>query len=529
MVSSYEYHQARTGRSAARNVCAVFGFLTGGVAALIVWFTEGDAAAIVVGVVVLVVALYGTIGAPRGLAIFIAVALVLGFGGGVYFIGNEALSIYQAITQTDGPADPADPALLAEADAKLDDVAEEAGFRIELHETEITSYLQNGLTEIENNPVRRVDVDIVDGVAGGAGTITVGGEFKSGGVDFQGRIGVALTAGAVQVEVLDLDLGVLELPGIGRSAIEDLLAEVTDLNAILTDVRADVQSIEIGNDRILVTGTQPEGNLLTSEILLAGIAAQAASVGSAVEPPLEPLPPGIINGVSAPGNRFYVALGDSLAANVGVSEASLGYVSRVHRQLQIIAGADYGLRNFGISGETTGTLIRSGQLDTAIAFMAGAAVDYITIDIGAIDLLGHLGSEDCAVDLDASACRARIEGTFGTYEVNLGAILDALRAAEPDATIIFIRAYNPFSLGLGGGIEFERRSNEILDAFNDIAATLALDRGVLVADGFSPLQGTTAATTHMLDTPPDIHPYGIGYSLIAQAVVDVLEPSELAD
>ncbi len=521
-MSSYEYYEVRTGRSAARKVCAVFGFLTGGVAALITWLTEGDVAAIVVGVVVLVVALYGAIGAPRELSILIALALVLGFGGGIYFMGSQALSIYRAISQTEGPADPADPALLAEATAKFDDAAKEAGFRIELHETEITSYLQDGLTEIENIPVRRVDVDIVDGAVAEPGTITIRGEFKSGDIEFKGIISITLNAGAVQVEVLDLELGVLELPGIGKSAIEDLLAEVADLNTILTELRADVQSIEIGDDRILVTGTQPEGNLLTSSTLLTGIAQQAASVGTAVEPPPEPLPPGIVNGVSAPGDRYYVALGDSLAANVGVDDASLGYVSRVHRQLQIIADADFGLRNFGVSGETTGTIIRSGQLDTAISFMAGAQVDYVTIDIGANDLLGHLGSEDCATDLDASACRTRIEGTFATYESNMAAILDALRATEPEATIVFIRAYNPFSLGLGGGVEFERRSDEILDDFNDVAAALAEARGVIVADGFTPLQGTTSATTHMLDSPPDIHPYGIGYSLIAQAVVEAI-------
>jgi lysophospholipase L1-like esterase len=154
--------------------------------------------------------------------------------------------------------------------------------------------------------------------------------------------------------------------------------------------------------------------------------------------------------------------------------------------------------------------------------MANAQVDYVTIDIGANDLLGHLGSDDCAADIDAAVCQARLLGSFRTYEENMAAILDALRAAEPQATIIFVRAYNPFSLGLGGGIEFERRSDEILDAFNDIAVELALTRGVLVADGFSPLQGTTSVTTHMLDTPPDIHPYGIGYSLIAQAVIDAL-------
>jgi lysophospholipase L1-like esterase len=517
---SYEYYAVPPGKSTARTLCVVFGFLTGGTTALVAWLTEGDVAAIAVGATILVVALYGAIGAPRELAALLAVMLIFGFAGSVYFIGSQAVSIYQAINDTAGPVDPADPVLLADATDKIEEAAAEAGFRIELHESEISSYVQDGLSTIDNNPIRSVTIDIIDGENGEDGTVLLDGTFKSGDLDFHGRIGVTLNSGAVQVDVIDLELGAIQLPGIGKTAIEDLLAEVADLNATLTDLRADVQSISIGDDRILVTGTQPEGNLITSEALLSGIAAQAASVGTAIEPPPEPLPPGIVNAVSAPGDRYYVALGDSLAANVGVSDATLGYVSRVHRQLQILDGVDYGLRNFGVSGETTGTLIRSGQLDAAIAFMSGADVELITIDIGANDLLGHLGSTDCAADLDAPACRARIEATFATYEVNMAAIFDALKSAEPTTTIVFVRAYNPFSLGLGGGIAFEQRSDQILDGFNDVAARLATERGILTADAFTPMQGTTAATTHMLDAMPDIHPLGIGYSLIAQAVME---------
>jgi lysophospholipase L1-like esterase len=520
---SYEYyHEVPRRRSAARVLCAVFGILAAAIGALVFWLTRGEAAAVLVAGVILAVAFYGAIGAPRSGSVVIAFTLVLWFGGGVWYLGNTALTIYRALNETEGPVDPADPLLLADATTKIDDASNAAGFRVELHENELTSYVQDGLAEIENNPVRRVSIDIVDGENGSQGTIELRGEFKSGGVDFHGVLGVGLEAGAVSVDVIELELGAIDLPGFGTDAVEDLLAEVADLNATLGELRADVQSVQIGSDRILVTGTHPEGSLLTSEVLLAGIADQAASVGTAVEPPPEPVPPGVVNGVSAEGSTFYVALGDSLAANVGVSDATLGYVSRVHRQLQQRDGRDYGLRNFGISGETSGTLIRSGQLDTAIAFMAGAEVDYITIDIGANDLLGHLGSDDCAAGIDDAGCQARLLATFRTYEENMAAILDTLLAAEPQATIVFVRAYNPFSLGLGGGIEFERRSDEILDAFNDIAATLAASRGVLVADGFSPLQGTTAATTRMLDSPPDIHPNGIGYSLIAQAVLDAI-------
>lgn len=521
-MSNYEYYGVRSRRTAARTASAVFGILAAIVGALVAWLTRGEVAAITVGAVILIVGLYGALGAPRSGAIVIAFTLVVWFAGGIWYLGNTALSIYRALNDTTGPVDPADPALLADATTKIDNAAAQAGFRVELGEDELTSYVQDGLGEIENNPVRRVVVDVVDGSDGGNGTITLLGDFKSGDVGFSGTLGVSLVSGSVQVDVIDLELGAIDLPGIGTNAVEDLLAEVADLNSVLTGLRADVQSITIGDDRIVVTGTQPDGDLITSAALLSGIADQAASVGTAVEPPPEPLPPGIVNGVSVDGDTYYVALGDSLAANVGVPEANLGYVSRVHRQLQAISPAELGLRNFGISGETTGTLIRSGQLDTAIAFMSGAQVDYVTIDIGANDLLGHLGSEDCAANIDAAGCQARLLGTFRTYEENMGAIFDAVRAVEPTTKIIFVRAYNPFSLGLGGGIEFEQRSDEILDAFNDIAAELAAERGILVADGFTPLRGTTAVTTHMLDTPPDIHPYGIGYSLIAQAVVEAL-------
>lgn len=496
--------------------------LTGAVGALVALLTQGEVAAVATGALVLAIALYGALGATRTGAISIALVLVLGFAGGAWYLGTTALNIYRALSDTEGPVDPADPGLLADATTKIDDAAAEAGFRVELHETELTNYVQDGLSEIENNPVRRVEIDVRDGVDGAPGTIALAGEFKSGGVGFHGELGVTLQAGAVQVDVLDLELGTIDLPGIGKNAVEDLLAEIADLNATLEELRADVQSVSIGSDRILVTGTQPEGSLLTSQALLDGIAAQAGSVGTAVEPPPEPLPPGIVNSVSAEGPTYYAALGDSLAANVGVSQPSEGYVSRVHRALQERDGAQFGLRNFGISGETSGTLIRSGQLDAAVAFMNGAPVEYITIDIGANDLLGHLGSDDCAADIDAASCQARLLATFRTYEENMVTILDTLRAAEPGATIVFVEAYNPFSLGLGGGVEFERRSDEILQSFNAIAAELAAARGILVADAFSPLQGTTAATTHMLDTPPDIHPHGIGYSLIAQGVMDAL-------
>jgi hypothetical protein len=36
------------------------------------------------------------------------------------------------------------------------------------------------------------------------------------------------------------------------------------------------------------------------------------------------------------------------------------------------------------------------------------------------------------------------------------------------------------------------------------------------------MRGTTAATTHMLDSVPDIHPRAIGYDILAWAVIEAI-------
>jgi hypothetical protein len=215
-------------------------------------------------------------------------------------------------------------------------------------------------------------------------------------------------------------------------------------------------------------------------------------------------------------------MGDSLAANVGVTEAQDGYPSRLHNQLQIVDGATYGLRNFGISGETTGTMIRSGQLDEAVAFMEDTDVAYVTIDIGANNLLGHLGADVCSESLENTQCRTRIAGAFEAYDDDLITIFDAVQEAAPDATVVFMQAYNPFSLGFAGAIALEAETDRILQDFNSLAAAVAQPRGIVVADAFTPMQGTTAATTHMLDPEPDIHPLPIGFDILAAAILDAL-------
>lgn len=502
-------------------VAIVFGFFAALFVAAIVLFTIGEVAAIVVFVVILTIAVYALV-APQGALNAIGVAAVLLFFASGAFIVIQAFSIVAAFTNTQGPADPADPVFLAAAEGKIDEIDVSGGFRLELLEDEIEAVIQEGLSD-GDAPLRRVDIDIVDPEADeDQGRLTFVGEFKNGNLDVEGEITARLDAGAVQIKLIKVDLGALTLPGLAESAIEDLVESVADLNEMLSENQADVQSIVLGNDRVVITGTQGTGNLLTAETLLSGLAEQAEDVSTTVEPPPEVLGPGVLNSTEADGPEYYVALGDSLAANVGVEEPRDGYVSRFHRFLQQRDGVTYGLRNYGIPGETSGTFIRGGQLSEAVAFMELNLVTYITIDIGANDLLGHLGSPDCSESLETQGCRQRVTSTFASYEENMAHVFDTLREAAPDATIVFMKVYNPFSLGFGAAIDLEARSNEVLSEFNDLAARLAEERDILVADAFTPMLNTAAATTHMLDLEPDIHPYPIGYDVLAQALAEAL-------
>lgn len=503
----------------ARAASFFFGLLAALVLAAILLLRTGSTALAIAGaVIVFAVAMVGVFGSRRTVARAIATGAVLIVLGGGWWLADTALGLYRAFTFTEGQADPADQAALASAQGKIAAFDADGAFRLELSEDEIQAVIQNGLSDAES-PLSRVTVDIVDGDP--AGILTFVGDFKSGDLSVTGSVSARLVAGAVEVEIVDLDLGSVTLPGLAQGAVEDLVESVADLNTALADNRADVQAITLGDDRIVIVGTQGGGDLLTSEALLADLQAQAEAAGGGGTAPPERLGPGVVDGTSAPGSVFYVALGDSLAANVGVTDARDGYVSRLHRHLQVEDARDYGLRNFGISGETSGTLIRSGQLDDAVAFMTGNEVAYVTIDIGANDLLGHLGSADCSETLQAPACASRIEDSIRSYAENLPVIFDRLRDAAPDATIVFMRAYNPFSFGFAG-VAFEEDSTRILDEFNDVAAGIAADFDILVADAFTPMLGTTGVTTHMLDDPPDIHPVPIGYDVLAAAIADAI-------
>lgn len=504
-------------RPPARSTIVVLGVFAAGALALLAWLTLGEAAAITAGVGVLVASGLAAwrLGPRAGRVVVAALSFVLVASVGVIGFGAYQLLTALSGIGSAGPVATANPVELAAADDKIAATENDSAFRLDLTESELNALLQDALASV-STPFRAVTIDILN-AEGEPGRIGFVGEFKNGGLNVEGVLAAEVAAGKLDLSILDAGAGIFSMPAVGRDAVEDMIADVADLESALAAEGADVQDIVIGDGRVVVTGINRSATVIDSIAVLAGLEGQISPTTlDSVDVP--GFPPGRV-AVDTAGSTYYLALGDSLAASVGVDDPRLGYVSRFHSWLETGSGNQLGLRNLSVSGETSGTLLAGGQLEAAESFASSNAVAVLTVDIGANDLLGHLGSADCTAATGGVSCLERIDAAIVAYRRNLGEIFDRLIAAAPDTSMVFLTTYNPFSFGFEDRVEFEALSNAAVLRLNAVATELAQERGIMVADGFSPMRGTTTLTTHMVDAVPDIHPNAIGYDILTGALV----------
>jgi hypothetical protein len=237
-----------------RTAAVVFGILAALMTGIIVLFTVGETAAIAAFLAVLGVAVYSAAAAgdrfARGFARVAVVALV----AGTAFAGWQGTLILKAVTGTQGQTVSADPETLAAAQAKIQDVIAGGEFRLELSEEEIEAIVQDALPD--DSPLSRVTVTVVDGAGGRPGELHFVGEFKQSSLQALGVATARIRGGAVEVSLDSIEIGLVNLPGIATTAMGDLVNSVADLNTALATTEARVESVHIGDGRIVIVGTR---------------------------------------------------------------------------------------------------------------------------------------------------------------------------------------------------------------------------------------------------------------------------------
>jgi lysophospholipase L1-like esterase len=219
-----------------------------------------------------------------------------------------------------------------------------------------------------------------------------------------------------------------------------------------------------------------------------------------------------------------------LTFGVGASEPNqAGFVALVHDALERserFADTGIDLINLSAPGATSPDLSQpGGQLQLAVnEIQRSADVPVITIGIGGNDLLALAGADSpCLTDLATAPCQTALGEILSDLQTHLGATLRALREAAPEASIVVVDLYNPFS-GTG----------DIRELIADVGVQQI--NGVIAATAADPSLGTKLATVFQLFqgrglqwiSADGIHPDDDGYAVMAEVVLAALDDRQPA-
>ncbi|MBM3935206.1 MAG: hypothetical protein FJ319_13065 [SAR202 cluster bacterium] len=393
-----------------------------------------------------------------------------------------------------------------------------SAFHLELTDEELTDLLMSRIDPTKE--VRDAKVNIHDHEVAFSGNLN--GRIP---IPFSGAVDIVLEDGFVQLEVKRVSMTALPLPGAAKTEIQSVVDDVLDVNESLRQAGATgIQQVEKDEGRITIVGLK-QGNVSVSDGVKKSIQDAANRSGASGRPaPLAPggdmVPPG--TAATKSGAEVYLALGDSLAANVGVTNPNDGYVSRFHAYLERKTGRSLALTNLGVSGESS-VSFKQTQLGRALQELrqrrddgdASTGVSVVTLDLGANDLLSHLATEDCQNDPRGAACQARVTAAIATYETNFRDIVSEVAAnMESGSRLYIMTIYNPFDFGIG--LPFEAFSNETVERLNTIIKSAAQANNARVADAYPLMKVNAGAWTHMLEG--DIHPTATGFQVLAYSL-----------
>jgi lysophospholipase L1-like esterase len=232
----------------------------------------------------------------------------------------------------------------------------------------------------------------------------------------------------------------------------------------------------------------------------------------------------------------YLALGDSLAFGVGATNPSTtGYVALAHRAMsdsERFGPTGLELMNLGVAGARSADLLApDGQLDSALSEILARQEDasptanevaVISVDVGGNDLLGLVApGSPCLESASVEPCRAAFGEVLSSIDRNLTEIVTRLREAAPEATIVVVDLYNPYS-GTG----------DLREPIAEVGVGQA--NGVIGAVTADPELRITTASIFALFigrgtqwvAPDGIHPNDNGHRVIAEAVIAAIDNRE---
>ncbi len=232
--------------------------------------------------------------------------------------------------------------------------------------------------------------------------------------------------------------------------------------------------------KLFGTGKRPAALLIAALMIGCG-SPESNSPGASAEPGNHGGSAGAGEATETAAPRTVLFIGTSLTAGLGLPEEQ-SFPLVVERRIDE-AGLPFRVVNAGVSGETSAGAL--GRVD----WLLRQPYDVVVLETGANDMLRGVDPE--------------------TTERNIQAIIDRIRADDPDAPIVLTGMLALPNLGETYGREFEAIYPRLAER-NDLAFVPFLLDGV--------------GGERNLNQSDGVHPTAEGHRIVAETVWEVLEP-----
>jgi lysophospholipase L1-like esterase len=214
-----------------------------------------------------------------------------------------------------------------------------------------------------------------------------------------------------------------------------------------------------------------------------------------------------------PKDLKVVSIGDSLTQGVGDSTKSGGYIPYLQTQLESlksIKNAEF--TNYGVRGNRTDQLLK--RLNKEEIKESIDEADLVIITIGGNDVMKTFKENISNLTIKA------FEGAMVDYEKRLHNIIQKIQSYNPDAGIVLIGIYNPFSTWFSDIKEL----NQIIVEWNTISRKVI---GEYNQTEFVGVQNMFLNSEKNLLFEEDyFHPNDLGYKLMANRMFEILTQRE---
>lgn len=216
-----------------------------------------------------------------------------------------------------------------------------------------------------------------------------------------------------------------------------------------------------------------------------------------------------------PRKLTVVSVGDSLTKGVGDSTGNGGYLPYLKSMLEEEKGIqEVNFLNYGVKGNRTTQLIKrlqSSELKTAIQ-----KADLVILTIGGNDIMKVV--KDNFYNLQVSDFVKEKEN----YKEHLTQIMEAIVQENPDASIVLVGLYNPFSKWFSDIKEMDQIVTEWNQAGQRVIANYTNAYFVSIEDLF-------LNKSEDLLYKDNFHPNDKGYEMIAERLNQTMGESVLPD